>query len=91
MISLSYRANTCNSKKIKDKKSNFLSYFLAIGCVTTLPDIPADKKRHYPNGTISPSKFINRYKFLEEYYDGMPACDIVNRNAQFTLGIKETV
>ena len=34
---------------------------------------------------------MNSYKFVEEYYDGMPDSDIVNSNAQFLLGIEEAV
>ena len=34
---------------------------------------------------------MNRCKFEEEEYDGMPASDIVNSNEQFLLGIYETV
>ena len=35
--------------------------------------------------------FINRCKFVEEYYDGMRSSDIVNCNAKFLLGIKDNV
>ena len=77
MIALAYRAKSDNDKKEEANKANFLSYFLATDCVTTLPGIPSDKKQHYRDGTISPSKFINRCKCVEEYYGGMPASDIV--------------
>ena len=40
MIALTYRAKSENGKKSKAKKSNFLGYFLATDCVTTLPNTP---------------------------------------------------
>ena len=91
MIALAYHEKYDNRKKAKSKKANFISYLLATDCVTTLPGIPEEKKLNYPDGTRSRSKFINRCKFVEEYYDGMPASDIVNRNAQFRLGSEEAV
>ena len=91
MIALAYRAKSENGKKGKAKKANFLSYFLARDCVTTLPGIPEKNKRRYPDWTIFPSKFTNRCKFVEEWYDGMPDYYIVNHNAQFLLGIEESV
>ena len=66
IIALACRAKYDNYKKAKAKKANFLSYFLATDCVTTLPGIPEEKKQHDPDGTISPSKFTNRLKFSEE-------------------------
>ena len=66
MIALAYHEKSDNGKKAKAKKANFLSYFLATDCVTTLPGIPEEKKQHDPDGTISPSKFTNRLKFSEE-------------------------
>ena len=66
MIALTYHEKSDNVKKAKAKKANFLSYFLATDCVTTLPGIPEEKKQHDPDGTISPSKFTNRLKFSEE-------------------------
>ena len=65
MIELSYRAKSDNVKKAKAKKYNFLSYFLATDCVTTLLGIPEEKKLNYPDGTRAPSKFINHFKFVE--------------------------
>ena len=47
MIALAYHEKSDNVKKAKAKKANFLSSFLATDCVTTLPGIPSDKKRHY--------------------------------------------
>ena len=40
MIALAHRAKSDYSKKAKSKKANFLSYFLATDCVTTLSGIP---------------------------------------------------
>ena len=57
----------------------------------TVPVIPADKKLNDLDGTISQSNIINCCKFVEEYYDGMPSSDIVNRNVQFLLGVEEAV
>ena len=51
MIALAYRAKYDDGKKAKSKKYNFLSYFLAIDCVTTLLGIPAENKQHYPYET----------------------------------------
>ena len=51
MIELSYRTKSDNVKKVKAKKYNFLSYFLATDCVTTLLGIPAENKQHYPYET----------------------------------------
>ena len=39
MVALAYRAKSYNGKKAKAKKANFLGYFLATDCVTTLPGI----------------------------------------------------
>ena len=64
MIALSYRAKYDNGKNANAKKANFLGYFLATKCFTTLPGIPAENKRHYTCGTRSPSKFINCWKFV---------------------------
>ena len=80
MISLSYRANTCNSKKIKDKKYNFLRFFGNRLCHHTIR-YPSREKQHDLDRKRAPSNFINRCKFVEEYYDCMPASYIVNRNA----------
>ena len=88
MIALAYRAKSYNGKKAKAKKANFLGYFLATDCVTTLPGIPVENKQHDPDRKIAPSKFINRCKFVEEYYDGIPDSDIVNRTVQFLLGVE---
>ena len=52
---------------------------------------PAEKLRHRPDGTRAPSKFVQRPKLVEEYYDGMPQTDIVNRNAQHLLAIEEAI
>ena len=66
MIALAYREKYDNRKKAKSKKANFISYFLATDCVTTLPGIPEEKKKHYPYETRAPSKLINRCGFLEK-------------------------
>ena len=87
MIALAYHEKSDNGKKEKANKSNFLFYFLATECVTTLTGMHAERNGHYPDGKISPSKFIKGCKFLEEYSDGMPASDTVNRYAQFLLRI----
>ena len=65
MIALAYRAKSYNGKKEKAKNANFISYFLATDCVTTLPGIPEEKKQNYPYGTRAPSKLMNRCKFVE--------------------------
>ena len=88
MISLVYCEKLDNRNKAKAKKPNFLSYFLATYCVTTQLRIPVKKKQHYTHGKKSSSKFINRCKFVEEYYDVMPASDIVNGNARLLLVVE---
>ena len=40
MVALAYSVKSDNNKQTKAKKANFLSYFLATDCVTTLPGIP---------------------------------------------------
>ena len=65
--------------------------FIATDCTTTLPGSPAEKKRHHSDGRRAQSKFVPRPKLVEEYYKGMPASDIVNRHAQFCIGIEEAV
>ena len=65
MIVLAYCAKYDNGKKAKSKKANFLSYFLVTDCVTTLPGIPEDMKRHYPFGTRASSNIVNHCKFVE--------------------------
>eukprot|EP00957_Ditylum_brightwellii_P084119 6394892-Ditylum_brightwellii.AAC.1 len=77
--------------KSKAKKSNFYSYFIATDCVTTLDGKPTGKKHHYPDVSHAPSKFVKRNFLVEEYYDDMPATDIVNKHAQFLLGIEEAI
>ena len=74
--------------KGKRRKYNWISTFIATDCTTTIDGLPAEKKRHDPEGNRVASKFIPRPKMVEEYYDGMPATDIVNCNAQFLLGIE---
>ena len=65
MIALAYRAKSDNDKKAKSKKANFIIYFLATDCVTTLPGIPAEKKENYLDGTRASSNFIYCCKFIE--------------------------
>eukprot|EP00957_Ditylum_brightwellii_P088232 6721044-Ditylum_brightwellii.AAC.1 len=67
-------------KKSKAKKSNFYSCYIATDCCTTLPGKPAENI-HYFDGTRVPSKVIHQCNMVKEYYAGMPASDIVNRNA----------
>eukprot|EP00957_Ditylum_brightwellii_P060538 4596662-Ditylum_brightwellii.AAC.1 len=78
-------------KKSNTKKAIFYSYYIATDCITTLPGKAAEKERHHPDRSRDPSKFITYCKMIKEYYDGIPASDIVNRNAQFLLGIEEAV
>ena len=54
MIALACREKYDNGKKAKAKKANFLSYFLATECVTTLLGIPSEKKRQHAEGTRDP-------------------------------------
>lgn len=75
----------------KKKKNNWVSTFLCTDCTTTLPGVPAEKKRHDAEGKRAPSKFVDRPRCVQEYYDGMPASDIVNRHAQFLLGLESAV
>ena len=65
MIALAHRAKSDNGKKAKANKDKFLKYFGATECVATLPGIPEENKRHYPDGKRAPSNFINRCKFVE--------------------------
>ena len=39
----------------------------------------------------APSVFVPRPKLVEDYYNGMPGTDIVNRNAQFLIGMEGSV
>ena len=52
---------------------------------------PAEKKRHDKAGNRVELKFVKRPQMVQEYYNAMPATDVVNRNAQFLLGIEAAV
>ena len=65
--------------------------FIASDCTTTLSGPPAEKKRHTPSGTRVKSVFVNRPKLVSDYYQGMPGTDIVNRNAQFLIGLESAI
>ena len=91
MIALVYCARSDNSKKANAKKANYKLFFGQTECDSTLPGIPAEKKLHHTDGTKSPSKFIDHCKFVEEYYAGMSASDIVTCNSQFLLCIEDSV
>eukprot|EP00957_Ditylum_brightwellii_P109107 8323846-Ditylum_brightwellii.AAC.1 len=90
LTALAYRDKFNCHRKSKAKKSNFYSYYIATDCCTTWSGKSAGK-RHYPYGSRDPFKLIPWCNMVEEYYDGMPARVVVNRNAQFFLGIKETI
>ena len=91
MIALVYCARSDNSKKANAKKANYKLFFGQTECDSTLPGIPAEKKLHHTDGTKATSKFIDHYKFVEEYYAGMSASDIVTCNSQFLLCIEDSV
>ena len=91
MVALAYRAKYDNDKKANANKANFLSYFFGNRLCHHTTRYPAEKKLNYLYGTRAPSNFINCCKFVEEYYDGMPASDKVSRNTHFLLGIEEAV
>lgn len=72
-------------------KKFWMSTFISSDCTTTLPGQPAEKKRHTPAGKRAPSVFVKRPKLVADYYNGMPGTDIVNRNAQFLIGIETAI
>jgi hypothetical protein len=73
------------------KRRYWLSYFPATDCTTTLPGLPAEKKRHDRTGKRVESKFVPRPKLVEDYYHGMPATDLVNRKRQFLIALEEAL
>lgn len=89
-IAVGWRGKSEKARKGK-KKKYFMSTFLFTDCTTTQPGRPAEKKRHHADLTRAPSKFISRPRCIEEFYTSMPASDIVNRNAQFLIGIEEAI
>eukprot|EP00957_Ditylum_brightwellii_P108791 8299063-Ditylum_brightwellii.AAC.1 len=91
LIAMAYHGQSEKGKKNKTTKTNFYSYFLASECITTLDEKPAEKKRHYPNGSRAPSKFVPRCKSVEECYEWMLTSNIVNRSTQFMIGIEEAI
>ena len=88
VIAVAWKGKSDKSNKGKKKKF-WMSTFIASDCTTTLQGEPAEKKRHAPDGTRAPSVFVQRPKLVENYYNGMPGTDIVNRNAQFLIGLEE--
>ena len=81
-----------SDKYRKGKKRKFwMSTFIASDCTTTLPGPPAEKKRHTPEGARVNSVFVPRPKLVADYYHGMPGTDIVNRNAQFLIGLEAAI
>lgn len=67
------------------------SNFLAYDCTTTLPRKPQEKKRHNQYGVPLENRKVLQPRLVEEYYLDMPATNIVNRHAQFLVGIKAAV
>ena len=90
VIALAWRGKSDKGNKGK-KKTFWMSTFLASDCTTTLPGTPAEKKRHTITMEKAPSVFVPRPKLVEDYYNGMPGTDIVNRNAQFLIGMEGSV
>jgi hypothetical protein len=81
-----------SEKSFKGKKKRFwYSYFLATDCTTTLPGVPAIKKRHDKFFKQVEPKLVPRPTLVEHYYDGMPSTDIVNRKRQFLVNLEGAV
>eukprot|EP00957_Ditylum_brightwellii_P077469 5886434-Ditylum_brightwellii.AAC.1 len=76
LIASAYWGKSEKGKKNKATKTNFYIYFLASECIITLDGKPTEKKRHYPDGSRAPFKFVPRCKAVDEYYEGKPASDI---------------
>ena len=91
VIAVAWKGKSDKAKKSKSKRKFWVSTFIASDCTTTLPGNKAEKKRHTPEGTRAESVFVKRPKLVEEYYNGMPGTDIVNRNAQFLIGLEEAI
>lgn len=68
--------------KGKKKRNNFVSPFIFTDCTTSLRGVDARKRRHNPDGTPAPAKWIKRPQFVEDFYTGMPATDISNKDRQ---------
>ena len=91
VIALAWKGKSDTGKKAKKKRKFWMSTFIASDCTTTLPGVAAEKKRHTPEGKRAQSVFVKRPKLVADYYNGMPGTDIVNRNAQFLIGLEEAV
>ena len=90
VIGLAWKGKSDKGNKGRKKKF-WMSTFIASDCTTTLPGNGAEKKRHTKDGKRAPSVFVPRPKLVEAYYNAMPGTDIVNRNAQFLIGVEEAV
>ena len=90
VIALAWKGKSDKGNKGRKKKF-WMSTFIASDCTTTLPGTGAEKKRHTKDGKRAASVFVPRPKLVEAYYNGMPGTDIVNRNAQFLIGVEEAV
>ena len=91
VIACAWKGKSDKSRKGKKLKKFWMSTFIASDCTTTLIGPPAEKKRHTPDGRRAPSVFVKRPKLVFDYYNGMPGTDIVNRNAQFLIGLEAAV
>ena len=91
VIAVAWKGKSDRGKKAKKKRKFWMSTFIASDCTTTLPGTEAEKKRHTPDGRRAPSVFVKRPKLVADYYNGMPGTDIVNRNAQFLIGLEEAI
>ena len=90
-IAVAWKGKSEKGRKGRKKKAFWMSTFIATDCTTTLPGAPAEKKRHHINGKKAPSVHVPRPKLVEDYYNGMPGTDIVNRNAQFLIGLEGSI
>jgi hypothetical protein len=90
VIGLAWKGKSDRGRKGKKKKF-WMSTFIASDCTTTIAGTPAEKKRHTKDGQLAPSVFVPRPKLVEDYYNAMPGTDIVNRNAQFLIGMEDAV
>ena len=91
VIAIAWKGKSEKSKKNKKKRKFWMSTFIASDCTTTLPGAPAQKKRHTPDGRRATSVYVPRPKLVEDYYNAMPGTDIVNRNAQFLIGLETAI
>ena len=91
VIACAWKGKSDKSRKGKKLKKFWMSTFIASDCTTTLPGPPAEKKRHTPEGKRVASVYVKRPKLVFDYYNGMPGTDIVNRNAQFLIGLESAV